>query len=194
MPKLNIKINPNLKQIPIDHLVPYAKNPRKITKAIPLVAESIKSFGFNVPITINNMIDKIIVSGHTRYEAAKKLGMTSVPYIELNHLSDLDIRKYRLADNRVADESEWDKNLLRTELAELELNSKLDAEWFNNIGFSQEEIAKALAGTMQDNEQSLTKKMNVLVVDILGNMEFIDSIWFMIMMGFLSFIIVWWYT
>ena len=137
MPKLNIKINRNLKTIPIDHLVPYAKNPRKITKAIPLVAESIKSFGFNVPITINNMIDKIIVSGHTRYEAAKKLGMTSVPYIELNHLSDLDIRKYRLADNRVADESEWDKNLLRTELAELELNSKLDAEWFNNIGFSQ---------------------------------------------------------
>ena len=158
MPKLNIKINPNLKQIPIDHLVPYAKNPRKITKAIPLVAESIKSFGYNVPITINNMIDKIIVSGHTRYEAAKKLGMTSVPYIELNHLSDLDIRKYRLADNRVSDESEWDKNLLRTELAELELNSKLDAEWFNNIGFSQEEIAQALAGTMQDNEQSLTKK------------------------------------
>lgn len=156
--KIEIKINPNLKQIPIDHLVPYAKNPRKITKAVPLVAESIKSFGFNVPITINNMIDKIIVSGHTRYEAAKKLGMTSVPYIELNHLSDLDIRKYRLADNRVSDESEWDKNLLRTELAELELNSKLDAEWFNNIGFSQEEIAQALAGTMQDNEQSLTKK------------------------------------
>ena len=158
MPKLNIKINPNLKQIPIDHLVPYAKNPRKITKAIPLVAESIKSFGFNVPITINNMIDKIIVSGHTRYEAAKKLGMDSVPYIELNHLSDLDIRKYRLADNRVSDESEWDKNLLRTELAELELNSKLDAEWFNNIGFSQEEIAKALAGTMQDNEETISKK------------------------------------
>ena len=158
MPKLNIKINPNLKQIPIDHLVPYAKNPRKITKAVPLVAESIKSFGFNVPITINNMIDKIIVSGHTRYEAAKKLGMTSVPYIELNHLSDLDIRKYRLADNRVADESEWDKNLLRTELSELELNSKLDAEWFNNIGFSQEEIAQALAGTMQDNEETISKK------------------------------------
>ena len=158
MPKLNIKIHPNLKQIPIDHLVPYAKNPRKITKAIPLVAESIKSFGFNVPITINNMIDKIIVSGHTRYEAAKKLGMEQVPYIELNHLSDLDIRKYRLADNRVADESEWDKNLLRTELAELELNSKLDAEWFNNIGFSQEEIAKALAGTMQDNEETISKK------------------------------------
>jgi ParB-like chromosome segregation protein Spo0J len=157
--KIQIKVNPNLKQIPIDHLVPYAKNPRKITKAIPLVAESIKSFGFNVPITINNMIDKIIVSGHTRYEAARKLGMENVPYIELNHLSDMDIRKYRLADNRVADESEWDKNLLRNELAELELNSKLDAEWFKNIGFSQEEIAQALAGTMKEQEEAKQKTL-----------------------------------
>ena len=157
--KIQIKVNPNLKQIPIDHLVPYAKNPRKITKAIPLVAESIKSFGFNVPITINNMIDKIIVSGHTRYEAARKLGMENVPYIELNHLSDMDIRKYRLADNRVADESEWDKNLLRNELAELELNSKLDAEWFKNIGFTQEEIAQALAGTMKEQEEAKQKTL-----------------------------------
>ena len=157
--KIQIKVNPNLKQIPIDHLVHYAKNPRKIIKAIPLVAESIKSFGFNVPITINNMIDKIIVSGHTRYEAARKLGMENVPYIELNHLSDMDIRKYRLADNRVADESEWDKNLLRNELAELELNSKLDAEWFKNIGFSQEEIAQALAGTMKEQEEAKQKTL-----------------------------------
>ena len=157
--KIQIKVNPNLKQIPIDHLVPYAKNPRKITKAVPLVAESIKSFGFNVPITINNMIDKIIVSGHTRYEAAKKLGMENVPYIELNHLSDMDIRKYRIADNRVSDESEWDKNLLRNELAELELNSKLDAEWFKNIGFSQEEIAQALAGTMKEQEEAKQKTL-----------------------------------
>ena len=157
--KIEIKVNPNLRQIPIDHLVPYAKNPRKIIKAIPLVAESIKSFGFNVPITINNMIDKIIVSGHTRYEAARKLGMENVPYIELNHLSDMDIRKYRLADNRVSDESEWDKNLLRNELAELELNSKLDAEWFKNIGFSQEEIAQALAGTMKEQEEAKQKTL-----------------------------------
>ena len=157
--KIEIKVNPNLKQIPIDHLVPYAKNPRKIIKAIPLVAESIKSFGFNVPITINNMIDKIIVSGHTRYEAARKLGMENVPYIELNHLSDMDIRKYRLADNRVSDESEWDKNLLRNEIAELELNSKLDAEWFKNIGFTQEEIAQALAGTMKEQEEAKQKTL-----------------------------------
>jgi len=157
--KIQIKVNPNLKTIKLDSLVPYSKNPRKIQKGVPLVKESIKTFGFNVPITINNMIDKIIVSGHTRYEAARKLGMENVPYIELNHLSDMDIRKYRLADNRVADESEWDKNLLRNELAELELNSKLDAEWFKNIGFSQEEIAQALAGTMKEQEEAKQKTL-----------------------------------
>ena len=156
--KIEIRINPNLKKMPIEHLVPYAKNPRKIQKGIPLVVESIKSFGFNVPITINNMMDKIIVSGHTRYEAAKRLGMTEVPYIELNHLNDLDVRKFRIADNRSADESEWDKTLLRNELAELELNSKLDSEWWRATGFNEEEIARVLAGTLVDPEETKPKK------------------------------------
>ena len=94
--KIEIKVNPNLKTIKLDSLVPYSKNPRKIQKGVPLVKESIKTFGFNVPITINNMRDRVIVSGHTRYSAAKELGMEMVPYIELEHLSDLDIRKFRL--------------------------------------------------------------------------------------------------
>ena len=57
-----------------------------------------------------------------------------VPYIELDYLSDLDIRKFRLADNRVSQDTEWDKNLLRNELAELELNSELEAEWWKATG------------------------------------------------------------
>jgi len=150
MSKIKIRVPLNLKTIRLDSLVPYSKNPRKIQKGVPLVIESMKSFGFNVPITINNMKDRIIVGGHTRYAAAKQLGLEMVPYIELNHLDDMDVRKYRLADNRVADESEWDKNLLRNELAELELNSKLDAEWWKKTGFNQEEIAKVLAGTLQE--------------------------------------------
>ena len=150
MVKTNITIPSNLKTIRLDSLIPYSKNPRKIQKGVPLVIESLKSFGFNVPITINNMKDRIIVGGHTRYAAAKQLGLEMVPYIELNHLDDMDIRKYRLADNRVADESEWDKNLLRNELAELELNSKLDSEWWKKTGFDEKEIAQLLAGTLQE--------------------------------------------
>jgi len=148
--KIEIKVNPYLKTIRLDSLVPYSKNPRKIQKGVPLVKESIKTFGFNVPITINNMRDREIVSGHTRYAAAKELGMDMVPYIELDYLSDLDIRKFRIADNRVTQDTEWDKNLLRNELAELELNSKLDAEWWKATGFNQEEIAKILAGTLTE--------------------------------------------
>ncbi len=151
--KIEVKLNPNLKTIRLDSLVPYSKNPRKIQKGVPLVIESIKSFGFNVPITINNMRDRIIVGGHTRYAAAKQMGMEMVPYIELNHLDDMDIRKYRLADNRVQDESEWDRNLLRNELAELELNSKLDSEWWKSTGFNEEEIAKMLAGTLVEPKE-----------------------------------------
>ena len=85
--KIEIKVNPNLKTIRLDSLVPYNKNPRKIQKGVPLVKESIKTFGFNVPITINNMRDREIVSGHTRYAAAKELGMDMVPYICLLYTS-----------------------------------------------------------------------------------------------------------
>lgn len=87
-----------LKQI--TDITPYGKNPRKNDEAVKYVAESIKQFGFKVPIVIDR--NGVIVAGHTRYKAAKKLSMTEVPCIVADDLTDDQIKAFRLADNKVA--------------------------------------------------------------------------------------------
>ena len=93
---------------------PYEKNPRKNDDAVEYVANSIKEFGFKVPIVIDK--DNVIVCGHTRYKAAKKLGIENVPCIVADDLTDEQIKAYRLADNKVSEKSEWDFDLLGEEL------------------------------------------------------------------------------
>ena len=101
----------------IDELIPYEKNPRKNDEAVKYVAESIKAFGFKVPIVIDK--DNVIVAGHTRYKASKKLKLTEVPCIVADDLTDEQIKAYRLADNKVAEKADWDFELLGAELEDL---------------------------------------------------------------------------
>ncbi len=101
----------------IDELIPYEKNPRKNDEAVKYVAESIKAFGFKVPIVIDK--NNVIVAGHTRYKASKKLKLTEVPCIVADDLTDEQIKAYRLADNKVAEKADWDFELLDAELDEL---------------------------------------------------------------------------
>ena len=96
---------------------PYEKNPRKNDTAVQYVAESIKQFGFKVPIVIDS--DGVIVAGHTRWKAAKKLGLETVPCVVADDLTDEQIKAFRLADNKVAEKAEWDFDLLSEELDEL---------------------------------------------------------------------------
>lgn len=96
---------------------PYEKNPRKNKEAIPYVMNSIKTFGFKVPCVIDK--DDVIVCGHTRYEAAKKLGMEEIPCIIADDLKPEQLKAFRLADNKVAEKAEWDLDLLGEELEEL---------------------------------------------------------------------------
>lgn len=96
---------------------PYEKNPRKNDAAVKYVAESIKQFGFKVPIVIDN--NDVIVAGHTRWKAAKKLGLEIVPCVVADDLTDEQIKAFRLADNKVAEKAEWDFDLLSGELDEL---------------------------------------------------------------------------
>lgn len=101
----------------INELKPYEKNPRKNDQSIDKVANSIKEFGFKVPIVVDK--NNIIVCGHTRYKAAKKLGLAVVPCVVADDLTDEQIKAYRLADNKVGEDSEWDMDLLHGELADI---------------------------------------------------------------------------
>ena len=95
-------------------LKPYPNNPRNNKKAIDAVAESIKRFGFNVPITVDE--DMVVATGHTRLEAAKRLGLTKVPVIVLRDLSEEEIKAWRLADNKTAELATWDEKKLKLEI------------------------------------------------------------------------------
>lgn len=101
----------------LNELVPYEKNPRRNDQAVKYVAESIKQFGFKVPMVIDK--DNVIVAGHTRYKASIKLRLEKLPCIVAHDLSEAQIKAYRLADNKVAEKSEWDFELLEQELADL---------------------------------------------------------------------------
>lgn len=101
----------------LHELKPYDKNPRKNDTAVKYVAESISQFGFKVPIVIDK--DNVIVCGHTRYKAAKQLGLEEVPCIVADDLTDEQIKAYRLADNKVGEMASWDFDLLEAEIGEL---------------------------------------------------------------------------
>ena len=110
----------------------YENNPRKNDEAVKYVAESIKEFGFKVPIVIDS--NNVIVAGHTRWKAANSLNIKEVPCIIADDLSDDQIKAYRLADNKVSEFAEWDFNILNLELDEL-LNFDMSA-----FGFDIDEV------------------------------------------------------
>ncbi len=95
-------------------LIPYDKNPRDNDKGVDAVANSIKAYGFKVPIVIDKK--NVIVTGHTRLKAAKKLGLEEVPCIVADDLTDEQIRQFRIVDNKTAELSDWNFDLLREEL------------------------------------------------------------------------------
>jgi len=127
-----------IEQWDIDRVRPYEKNPRRNDKAVQTVAESIREFGFRQPIVVDS--DGVIVVGHTRYKAALKLGLKTVPVHVAADLTPQQARAYRLADNRTAENAEWDVDLLPIELGELR-DEGFDLKL---AGFSDKELAEYL--------------------------------------------------
>lgn len=128
-----------IQEIKLEELKPYKGNPRKNDEAISYVAESIKQFGFKVPIIIDKKNN--IICGHTRYKAAKELKMNIVPCIVSNDLSEEQIQAFRLVDNKVSEKSEWDFDLLNEELENI---LDIDMSIFDfDIGQSEKEIEES---------------------------------------------------
>ncbi len=128
----------------IDDLNPYEYNPRDNEGAIESVKNSIQEFGFLVPIVIDE--ENGIVAGHTRWEAARRLGMAEVPCIRVTHLTEEQLKQFRIIDNKVAELARWDIDLLAQEIAGLE-GSGLD---FTNFGFTGDEIS-SLSSMISDD-------------------------------------------
>lgn len=104
----------------VENLKEYENNPRFNDEAVDKVANSIKEFGFKVPIVVDK--DNVIVAGHTRLKAAKQLKLKEVPVIVADDLTADQVKAYRLADNKVSEFSAWDDALLKFELADIDLD------------------------------------------------------------------------
>lgn len=117
---------------PLSELTPYENNPRRISEdAVNAVAESIRQFGFRVPIVID--ADGVIACGHTRYQAAQSLGLASVPCVVADDLTPEQVKAFRLADNKTAELSAWDFPALEAELDALQDAFDMDAFGFEGI-------------------------------------------------------------
>lgn len=129
---------------PIDRPQPYENNPRLNDDAVESVARSIQEFGFRQPIVVDE--DGVVIIGHTRLKAAKKLGLTEVPVHVARELSPEKIKALRIADNKTAEIAEWNLELLPIELSELQgMEFDLDL-----LGFDQDELAKLLDPGVQE--------------------------------------------
>lgn len=112
----------------ISEVKPYDKNPRRNDGAVDAVAASIRQFGFQQPLVVDK--DGVLIVGHTRLKAAKKLGLKEVPVVVADGLTPEQVKAYRLADNKTGELAGWDFSLLDRELVELE-----------DMGFGMQEFA-----------------------------------------------------
>ena len=132
-----------VKTVKIENAIPYVRNPRQNKAAIAKVSASLKEFGWQQPIVVDK--DMVVIAGHTRLEAARTLGMDKVPVQIAEDLTDAQVKAYRIADNRVSQEAEWDLDLLRLELSDLD---NLDYDLLLT-GFDDDELNSMLTEAVE---------------------------------------------
>lgn len=155
-----------IEQIEITKIQPYIKNPRKNDKAVDKVAKSITEFGFQQPIVVDK--NMVIVVGHTRLKAAKKLGLTNVPVV-IADISEEKLQAYRIADNKLNELADWDDALLFDEMSEIV--GRGDEQL---TGFSAEEI-NALMN--KADESAYTTKIDTPIYSIKGEKPLLKELY-----------------
>lgn len=130
-------IDIKIEEINLGDLKAYENNPRINNKAVKYVADSIKKFGFLVPVVIDK--DNVIVCGHTRYLASQELNLKTVPCIRAENLTDKQIKAFRIADNKIHEKSSWNNDLLKEELTQLQ-DFGFDLEDFGFLDFELDYI------------------------------------------------------
>jgi hypothetical protein len=139
----------NVERWPLDRLIPHARNARTHSEdQIAQIAGSIAEFGFVNPVLVGD--DGVIVAGHGRVLAARKLGLAEAPVIVLSHLTPTQRRALMIADNRIAENAGWDDEMLAAELAALR-DEDVD---LGMLGFDEGELDRLLDGTAEDDEDA----------------------------------------
>lgn len=137
----------------LSDLRPYARNPRKNDQAVDAVANSIREFGFKVPIVIDKNGE--IIAGHTRYKAAKKMKLEEIPCIIADDLTEEQIKAFRLADNKVGELADWDFDLLSDELNEITDIDMNEFGFLENMNQTEEANRKDISDALRFDDYKL---------------------------------------
>ena len=146
----------NIEYINVGDLKPYENNPRHNDNAVDAVAASIKEFGFKVPIVCDK--ENVIVTGHTRYKAAKKLGLKKVPCIRADDLTDDQVRAFRVADNKVSELATWDMDKLNIELDNIDLDMSAFGVDISDYSFSMDDLSETDGYDEESDERDYFEK------------------------------------
>ena len=153
----------------IDELIPYENNPRLNDEAVEYVKNSIKEFGFKVPVVIDK--DNVIIAGHTRIKASKELGIKDIPCIIADDLTEEQVKAFRLADNKVSEKSMWDytkldeelNNILDIDMSLFDFDINNNDDEIERIDLSSKEFEKYEIIITCQNEIELEEKYNKLM-------------------------------
>lgn len=137
-----------IKELLVNEIIPYENNPRINAKAIEVVANSIREFGFKNPIVVDK--DKVVIVGHTRLEASKVLGFEKVPVIIAEDLTEEQVKAFRIMDNKSGEVAEWDYIKLLEEIEDLQI-LEYDVEL---TGYTENEIAEIMEQFVGEEEEA----------------------------------------